>query len=183
LALRIVDVEPAMARQEAEAAVAEGVMVDLSDDAYLTVSPVNYNGFNRQSGGNEFRMSATMESLLVGYNDPRLSKYWQPALNTGEYAGVRNGMNVAEIVADENAPDNNSAPSDYLLPENRGTTPATVMYAAEAYFLRAEGALLGWNMSGDAKSLYEQGIELSLRTWKIDDNAVIQAYINGTSLP
>lgn len=183
LALRISDVEPEMARQEAEAAVAEGVMVDLSDDAYLQVSAVNYNGFNRQSGWNEFRMSATMESLLVGYNDPRLSKYWQPAVNTGKYAGVRNGMNVAEIVAPENSPDNTSGPSDYLLPQNRGTTPATVMYTAEAYFLRAEGALLGWNMSGDAKSLYETGIEMSLRTWKIDDNNVIQTYINGTSLP
>src|SRR5690606_15018032 len=64
-----------------------------------------------------------------------------------------------------------------------GTTPATVMYTAEAYFLRAEGALLGWNMSGDAKSLYETGIEMSLRTWKIDDNNAIQTYINGTSLP
>src|SRR5690606_4444795 len=170
-------------QQEAEEAVSEGVMVDLSDDAYLQVSAVNYNGFNRQSGWNEFRMSATMESLLVGYDDPRLSKYWQPAVNTGKYAGVRNGMNVAEIVASPNSPENTSGPSDYLLPQNRGTTPATVMYTAEAYFLRAEGALLGWNMSGDAKSLYETGIEMSLRTWKIDDGNVIQAYINGTSLP
>ena len=35
------------------------------------------------------------------------------------------------------------------------------MTTAEAYFLRAEGALRGWNMGGDAKSLYELGIAAS----------------------
>jgi hypothetical protein len=137
----------------------------------------------RQSGWNEFRMSQTMESLLVGYDDPRLSKFWQPAVNTGEYKGVRNGMNVAEIVAAENEPDNTSGPSDYLLPENMSTTPSTVMYAAEAYFLRAEGVLNGWEMGGGAQEFYEKGIEMSLRTWKITDGTVISNYINGTSLP
>ena len=57
------------------------------------------------------------------------------------------------------------------------------MYAAEAYFLRAEGALNGWEMGGNAQELYETGIEMSLRTWKITDAAVINNYINGTSLP
>ena len=35
------------------------------------------------------------------------------------------------------------------------------MTAAEAYFLRAEGALRGWAMGGTAQSFYEQGIALS----------------------
>lgn len=183
LALRISDVEPAMAREEAEAAVAGGVMMELSDDAYLKVSGVNYNGYNRQSGWNEFRMSAAMESVLGGYDDPRLSKFWQPAVNTGKYTGVRNGMNVAEIVAPENDPDNNAGPSEALLPGKMFSTPSTVMYTAEAYFLRAEGALNGWNMGGDPKDLYEKGIEMSLRTWGIADDAVISAYIQGTTLP
>jgi hypothetical protein len=58
------------------------------------------------------------------------------------------------------------------------------MYAAEAYFLRAEGVLNGWDMGGGtAQELYETGIEMSLRTWKITDATVINNYINGTSLP
>ena len=183
LAMRISNVEPEMAKIEAEAAHAGGTMVDLSDDAYLESSGVNYNGYLRQSGWNEFRMSQTMESFLVGYNDPRLPKYWQPAVNTGEYKGVRNGMNVAEIVAPENEPDNTSGPSDYLLPENMSTTPSTVMYTAEAYFLRAEGALNGWEMGGTAQELYETGIEMSLRTWGVTDASVISNYINGTTPP
>jgi hypothetical protein len=183
LAIRISDVEPAMAKAEAEAAVAGGVMTDLSDDAYLLSTGVNYNGFNRQSSWNEFRMSATMESYLVGYQDPRLSKFWQPSVNTGEYKGVRNGMNTAEIVAPENEPDNTSGPSEPLMDINQSTTPSTVMYAAEAYFLRAEGLLNGWNMGGTAKELYETGIELSLRTWGVTDASVISTYINSFNVP
>jgi hypothetical protein len=57
------------------------------------------------------------------------------------------------------------------------------MCTAEAYFLRAEGALLGWNMGGTAKDLYEAGIKNSLIQWGITDNAVIQNYINSTSTP
>ncbi|MEO6187396.1 MAG: SusD/RagB family nutrient-binding outer membrane lipoprotein [Ginsengibacter sp.] len=183
LALRISGVEPAMAQQEAEAAVADGVMTDLSDDAYLPSSTVNYNGYCRQSGWNEFRMSSAMESVLVGYNDPRLPKIWQPALNTGTYEGVRNGMNVAEISLDENGPDNNSQNTDYLLPESQSTTPNTVMRTAEAYFLRAEGALNGWNMGGTAEEFYKKGIEMSFRTWGINNAGVIDNYINSMAVP
>jgi hypothetical protein len=183
LAIRISGVEPAKAKEEAEAAVQAGVLTDLSDDAYLLSSGVNYNGYLRQSGWNEFRMSETMESYLVGYQDPRLPKFWQPSVNTGVYKGVRNGMNVAEIVAPENDPDNTSQPSDYLLPQNEFSTPSTVMYAAEAYFLRAEGVLNGWDMGLPAQDLYEKGIELSLRTWKITDAAAISAYINSSNVP
>lgn len=183
LAMRISDVEPAMAKEEAEAAVAGGVMEELSDDAYLPSTGVNYNGYNRQSSWNEFRMSTTMESYLVGYQDPRLSKFWQPSVNTGEYKGVRNGMNVAEIVAAENEPDNTSGPSEYLMDINQSTTPSTVMYTAEAYFLRAEGLLNGWNMGSTVQELYETGIEMSLRTWGITDGAAISAYINSNKLP
>ena len=37
------------------------------------------------------------------------------------------------------------------------------MKVAEAYFLRAEGAVRGWNMNGDAKDLYEEGIRVSIQ--------------------
>lgn len=183
LALRISNVEPAKAQEEAEAAVDGGVMSELEDDAYLEVGGVNYNGFNRQSGWNEFRMSSAMESILVGYEDPRLEKFWQPAEGTGEFEGVRNGMNTAEITSEENLPENNSGPSVALLPENMYSTPSTVMYTAETYFNLAEGALNNWDMGGTAEEFYEKGIELSMNTWGITDAAVITDYINSTNQP
>jgi hypothetical protein len=57
------------------------------------------------------------------------------------------------------------------------------MSVAEAYFLRAEGALLGWNMNGTAKTLYEQGITQSMKQWGITDAAAITAYINSSDVP
>jgi hypothetical protein len=63
------------------------------------------------------------------------------------------------------------------------STPANVMCAAEAWFLRAEGAMLGWNMGGTAKELYETGIKNSMIQWGITDEAVIQNYINSTAVP
>lgn len=183
LALRISAVDPVMAQQEAESAVADGVMADVSDDAYLPSSTVNYNGYCRQSGWNEFRMSATMESVLVGYADPRLPKIWQPALNTGKYSGVRNGMNTAEISNPANAPDNNSQNSDYFLPVSSSTTPNVVMRSAEAYFLLAEGALDGWNMGGTAEEFYNNGIKMSLKAYNITDPTVVNTYISSSNVP
>lgn len=47
------------------------------------------------------------------------------------------------------------------------TLPQPVMYAAEAAFLRAEGALKGWNMGGDAKTFYEKGVRLSFEEFGV----------------
>ena len=58
-----------------------------------------------------------------------------------------------------------------------------IMCSAEAYFLRAEGALLGWDMGRNAKDLYESGITKSMQQWGIADAAAIQSYINSSNTP
>src|SRR5690554_2573611 len=183
LALRISGVEPEKAKMEAEAALAGGVMEDISDDAFMTPTSANFNTLNRITAWNEFRMSANMESLLLGYEDPRLPIYFEPAKADGEWRGARNGMIPAEQTVGFNTYDFTSNLSERFHPENQSTNPMTVMYAAEAYFLRAEGALNGWNMGGTAEELYNRGIEMSMRTWGITNMDVINKYINGTSLP
>jgi len=73
-----------------------------------------------------------------------------------------------------------------FLNENRGGTnpPVGVMNAAEVYFLRAEGALLGWEMGGSAEELYNEGIRMSLSEERVgaspDD---IDEYVNSTATP
>jgi hypothetical protein len=57
------------------------------------------------------------------------------------------------------------------------------MYAAESWFLRAEGALNEWDMGGTAEELYNKGIEASMKSWGITDQTVIDDYTNGISLP
>ncbi|MCF8453907.1 MAG: SusD/RagB family nutrient-binding outer membrane lipoprotein [Pedobacter sp.] len=183
LALRISDVEPAKAKVEAEKAYAGGVMMTASDAAFFKTSADFANGLNNFMGRNGSRMSATMESLLVGYNDPRLPVFWSPTLTDGKFRGVRNGMSVAQQNLPANSVNNNSAVGPKYQPDKMNVTPQAVFYASEAYFLRAEGALNGWNMGGTAKDLYEKGIETSMNEHDITNAGVISAYINGTSLP
>lgn len=187
LALRISKADPARAKTEAEKAVAAGVMTDIADDAMMTKSATvgtDANGLSFISGWNEFRMSASMESMLKGYKDPRLSVYFQPAVKTGEYHGIRNGLTATQLNLEQNTNDYNSnvgsrwiswSTTDKKWVYNYGTKQ-DIMHAAEAYFLRAEGALNGWNMGDNAQVLYETGIETSLRQWGIANAAVIAAY-------
>jgi hypothetical protein len=192
LALRISKVDPARAQTEAEAAVASGTLTTSPDEDALvkrSLTGDDNNGLSIMSDWNEFRMSATMESVLKGYSDPRMPVYFLPAQKTGTYEGERNGLTATQLTQSVNLHDANShagprwaSPSyggnaDYL------STPQNVMATAEAYFLRAEGALLGWNMGGSAQELYEAGITNSLKQWGITDPAVITAYINSMSTP
>jgi hypothetical protein len=185
LALRISDVDPARAKTEAEAAVAGGVMTDVADDAMLKVSGKgsDINTFNQITNWNEFRMSAAMESALKGYDDPRLPQYFQPAQATGTYEGLRNGLLPADQGLPLNTPNQNSNVAPRFTVANQNTNPQDVMHAAEAYFLRSEGALNGWAMGGDAQALYESGIRTSLNQWGTTDNAKITAYLNSPATP
>jgi len=183
LALRISDVEPARAKLEAEKAMTGGVMTQVTDGAYFRTNADFTNGLNNFMGRNGSRMSTSMESLLVGYDDPRLPVFWAPAVTDGKFRGVRNGMSVAQQNQIANSVQNNSWVGPKYQPTTMTTTPQVVFYASEAYFLRAEGALNGWEMGGTAKDMYDLGIETSLREHGITTPEVISAYVNGTSLP
>lgn len=203
LALRISKVDPARAKTEAEAAYADGVLTDSpGDDAYVKRSETgqDYNGLSIMSDWNEFRMSATMESVLKGYADPRMPVYFLPTqasikANKDDpskpllYEGHRNGLTSTQQTQSVNLHGANShvgarwASPSYGGLANYLSTPQNVMATAEAYFLRAEGALLGWNMGATGQTLYEAGITNSFKQWGITDAAVITSYINSTKTP
>ncbi|HET7119325.1 MAG TPA: SusD/RagB family nutrient-binding outer membrane lipoprotein [Hanamia sp.] len=210
IAIRISKVDPATAKTVAEAAVADGVMTTSvpitdpsaqtsGDDAFVQRSAKggpDGNGLQSMSDWNEFRMSASMASVLKGYQDPRLPQYFLPALNTGLYSGIRNGLSVAQLGDAPNQAANNShvgkrwsstnvvdKNGNVLGDANSIATAQNVMVVAESYFNRAEGALLGWNMGGTAKDLYDQGITNSLIQWNVTNPAVQTAYINSTNTP
>jgi hypothetical protein len=112
-----------------------------------------------------------------------------------EYDGMPNGLSSAQMALDLNKADANSrhgarwnsssGPINFLGQQYGSglAVSSNVMAAAEAYFLRAEGALLGWDMDGTAQELYEAGITASMNQWGITDQAVIDAYINSTNTP
>jgi len=205
LALRVSKVDPATAQKEAEASVAAGPMISSpGDDAFIERSSVggDINGLSTMSDWNEFRMSASMSSVLRGYQDPRISQYFLPTVNSGNptpgvfanYQGLRNGLSVAQLTLSPNLAAANSHQGPRWSSTNvtvGGTvvgeasytnTPQNVMETAESYFLRAEGALLGWNMQGTAQQLYEAGITNSMAQWGITGPSVA-AYIKSTNTP
>ncbi|WP_236975866.1 SusD/RagB family nutrient-binding outer membrane lipoprotein [Membranihabitans maritimus] len=183
LALRISFVEPIKARQEALGALAGGVMENAGDDAFMAAGVTHRNYLNYISAWNEFRMSANFESLFKGYKDPRMPLYFSPAVEDEEYRGGRAGLIPGEQIMTYNSYNWLSDLGPRFDPNDMFENPFLAMYAAETYFLRAEGALNGWDMGGTPKELYEKGIETSMQSWGITEQSVIDEYINGTSLP
>jgi Susd and RagB outer membrane lipoprotein len=198
LAMRISKVDPARAKTEAEAAIKDGVLESTNDDALIqrSLKGDDNNGLSRMSDWNEFRMSASMESVLKGYKDPRLGVYWLPnnatAANpkgTGDYDGLRNGLTPTQLTETVNFATANAkvgkrwSSTDFAGDATFLETPQNIMCASESYFLRAEGAILGWNMNGTAKSMYEKGIAESMKQWGIADVAAITNYTNSMDVP
>lgn len=185
-AMRISMKNPTLAKAEAEAAAAApgGLLTSNADNAFLAVSPTTPNPLGYISNWGEFRMSAAMESVLKGYNDPRLQKFFNPAASGGAYKGVRNGMSVPQMAAPQNGVNANSNINSSFGFDARFTAPWTVFTASETYFLLAEGKLNNWNMgTGTAQSFYNAGITASLDRWGIKDAVVINTYINGITNP
>ena len=195
LAVRISYIEPAKAKLEAEKAAAapEGFIVNNADNALskVKVDGTNVNKLSTITYISEFVLSSTVASLMNGYDDPRIPVYTQPCCGRltpstavfGGLVGFRNGYPAAQ--RGTNLDLQYSYVGKKWLPINNGGTnePDHIMEAAEVFFLRAEGALRGWNMGGTAKSFYEEGIKASLKFRTTASDAVINAYVASTKKP
>lgn len=178
LAMRVVYADEALAQAEAEKSIADmaGVMTDANDAAKINKLYTSYthpvNTINVSFNDGDTQMGASMDSYLNGYNDPRLPVYFKQAGNGG-YHGVRNGIHTSNWSAYRNSAGNVSAP-------NVANTELVWMAASEVAFLRAEGALRGWNMGGTAQELYEQGVRLSFEETGVGS---ADAYLASVAVP
>lgn len=204
LAMRVKYVDAALAKAEAEKAVADGVMMTNDDNAMLATTINSRNPYWTITDWGEFRMSAVMESVLKGYDDPRIGVYFSPVVGVdldedgtvtdaekdpdGDgslYEGLRNGHAKVDIVATLNRIHSDMG-TEFLNVGRGGSAtggPIRVLSAAEVYFLRAEGALESWAMGGTAEELYNKGIETSLKERTTASDAEIAAYISSTATP
>jgi hypothetical protein len=161
LAMRVVYANAGLAQVEAEKSINNpiGLISNVNERASLQHSsnlvyyhPLYEIAYSFNAG--EARMGASMDAYMNGYADPRRAAYFTPATIDGNYHGVRQG-----IVTTTWTPYTGTAISNLNM--NMGTTQIVWMTAAESYFLRAEGALRGWNMGGLAQDFYNQGINMS----------------------
>ena len=190
LAMRVRFADAALAKAEAEKAIAGGVIEDNADNAFILTTGNSQNPYTTITNWGEFRMSALMESILKGYEDPRIESYFNPA-ESGDtdgdgvpYEGLRNGQAKVDKVPAMNV-DNSDMNTIWLPPGKGGSNPPIkVLTASEVYFLRAEGALQGWNMGGGtAKDYYEEGIRQSMTELDITPAVDVEAYIASTNTP
>ena len=153
LAMRLSGVEPEYAQKNAEEAVAHSIGV-LTANAENPAYPYGQPGVWKICvNWGDARAAADIVSYMVGYNDPRLSTYFEPVTFSGStaYAGLRSGSQPA----------NKNWAMQYSCPVASQSDMSYWITASEVAFLKAEGALYGWNMGADAEALYNEGISLS----------------------
>lgn len=180
LAVRTVYVDATKSQQYAEEAVNNpaGLMTGVSDGALFSLKTGNgaffFNNplYTLTANYLEARAGASMQSMLSGYNDPRLAVYYSNSTiagRTSEIVGVRTGINVTRSLYQ---------PFSQL--NVTSSTPMPWMQASEVYFLKAEGAIRGWNMGGTAKDLYESGIKQAFAETGV---AMPTNYLTSTAKP
>lgn len=185
LAMRIRFADPVTAQKYAEMAVNHpvGVMTVKEDEAKMGVGAgLNFvnNIETLASQYNECRMGSSIYSYLMGYQDPRLGAYFKPS-NSYFATEAFDGEKYQAVPTGHTDAPNNTYKA-LSIPNIEKSTPTYILRASEVYFLRAEGALIGWNMGGEAASLYEQGIALSFEENGVNTN-LLSGYIRSGNKP
>lgn len=192
IAMRIVKANPTLAQQKAEEAYQGGVLTAADKD--IVIAQGLSNELTRMFEWGDCGINASLVTIMDGYKDPRMPLYITKNTNdiTAEDGSViAAGSRYIGIRAGGNLPSKPNQWGNFSNCVCQYTTPFPVMKVAEAYFLRAEGALRGWNMGGSAKDLYEEGIRTSIRN-ELKYKSVyagvttiteqeIEDYINGTT--
>lgn len=177
IAMRIVKANPTLAKQKAEEAYQGGVLTSADKD--ILIDQGLSNELTRMFEWGDCGVNASLVTIMEGYKDPRTPLYITK--NTQEivaedgskiavdtkYLGIRAGCEL---------PSKPNKWGGFSSVVCSYATPFPVMKVAEAYFLRAEGALRGWSMGGNAKDLYEEGIRISIN----NELKYKKAYVNGT---
>ena len=168
LAMRISNVAPALAKTQGEKALNDPGGLITSNDQNFNVFLYGavYHPVTISFGWDDTRMSATMESVLVGYKDPRIGKFFDPVDASlvpdhpaFPYKGIRNGASLD--AKDDHVP-YSTISSDF-----KTVTERRFMGAAEVEFIKAEAVLRGWTSAalGTAQEHYEAGVNRSFEEW------------------
>ncbi|AXY73534.1 SusD/RagB family nutrient-binding outer membrane lipoprotein [Paraflavitalea soli] len=146
--------------------------------AYAFALSGNYSQDYRRA--NNFALN-----LMKGLNDERHKYFYRPVRGgtfAGQYRGIDFGLNndPAHIYTETNLSDIGGSPT--IAGGTSGlaksaTMDSWVLTAFESYFLQAEAVARGW-MTGNAKTLYEEGVRESFRWLGVpNDVATANTYL------
>jgi hypothetical protein len=171
LGMRMVHANPTLARQTVEGAAAHaaGLITTNSQNAllrYLDAAPSQNPLFENARSRDDHAPSSTLIDYMVARSDPRLPIYAEPAASDGQFRGMRNSVNSADVPALPTISRIGSywrgGPGPVAAFPASATTPAQLMTAAEVHFLLAEAAYRNWNVPGTAQGHYEAGVRAAM---------------------
>ena len=185
MAMRMVKADPVLAKAEAEAAYADGVLLDdFQPNIELDLAGGKHPLYIISLDWNDTRLNASFENILKRVKSPLLEKWFSPA-KTGlknknnelvlpegqtEYLGIRSGTAVH---AKEDRLDT------YLMystinPASFGSRNIALFKVSESLFLCAEAKLRGWDVGAKTpQQYYESAIKRSLR----DEGIALNTYL------
>ncbi len=201
MAIHMSKVEPETAKAWAEEAVASGVIEDTDNEvaAYPMIFGSAHPLVEIASSWNDTRINASFVSLLKSLDHPYLKYLFDKNSgvinNTGEDIGstapkaTPTGTDIIGMRAGTTPGIGQAASSNQYLAMSsisvkafgQSMPPLYLMKLSEVCFLRAEGALRGWNMGGTAKQFYEQGIKyagLEDRMMRSNYSKYVDEYMN-----
>ncbi|MDO5104347.1 RagB/SusD family nutrient uptake outer membrane protein [Capnocytophaga sp.] len=184
LAMRIRYADAVKAQKYAEQAVNHpiGVIILKTDEAKMAKGAGSVFINNIETCANQYaetRMGSSMFSYLVGYQDPRLPAYFKPS--TSPYAQEVDFTGEKYQAIPTGYGNKSESWKLFSIPNIEKETPTYWLRASEVCFLRAEGALLGWNMGGNAEDFYRQGVQMSFEENQITSD--VDSYLNSGKQP
>ena len=183
LAMRICYADAELSKQMADEAINDevGLMTSNDDNAAFSYWGVDGNTLRMSirynlathsdhsictTGSGDSHAAADIICYMNGYSDPRRPMYFTPTEfenATDTYVGLRHGIQVPSHV--------NVGHQYSGVYFDNANAPAYWMNAAEVQFLLAEAAAfkekggISYNVSGSARSYYEQGVRLSFEQY------------------
>ena len=195
LAMRIVKVNPALAQQQAEKAMATGNLItnNSQNAAYIAPFEGGMTTLNYTWGVGNTTPGADVYSYLVGYKDPRLPVFLSPTNASNTPSRIPIGGYVTQRLGTTQVPGDSTLTATMFSMPGTGVpqsgqlcsnnpSSSTFFNAAETDFLLAEAALRGWNMgsySQGAEQYYDLGVTASMQQWGVN----IGNYLNTSATP
>jgi len=199
-ALRIVNVDPATAKAELDAAFsAPGGLISSNDENAELAWPgdgINNNPWTDNfKNRDDHRMAKPFMDILVASNDPRTQIWAQPvqdaSVYSNGYGGMPNGLSTSDAgkwLRTASRPGAIFWPGATSVgvigsPAN-AALPSYMMTYAEVSFIKAEAAERGLTTKysqGQAAGFYEDGIRASMEQWGVPA-ADIDAYLAQSSV-
>lgn len=197
-AMHYVKVDAAKAKQWAEEAVAEGVIEDYDQEVGLMARTNNTTNpmYEMSTTWGDSRCCAQFHTLCKSLNHPFIDLWFgeNPGPIANSYdpskvlaantkvvpirAGVAmpSGQGLAnnKMFAYSTTRLDMTMPDGTVYHSSINFAPLYMMKLSEVEFLRAEGALRGWNMGADARTWYEKGI----RDMQIEDRTNPEVTLN-----